>query len=613
MADTAAAPPEPANSIELWNHCKNPYPFVPNEVLEAAPSVRASLPNRYCDPQIAARLYDEVFDEYRLCDDLGIHIVTNEHHSGINNLWAASPVITGVVARLTRNVRILSLGTLITVRPDPVRVAEEYATIDVLSRGRLEIGFVKSGATEMVSGDANPMQIREREWEAIDLIEKALTSRDGPFSWEGKFFIHPHVNIWPRPYQQPRPDFWAATSDLPTCAELGRRGIVNTLLFGGYDRTRQAFAAYKKARAEAGLPSPGEDRFSYMAFVYVGDSDQEALRIGQKIAWFLTVSIKSAPQFARFQPGAVAPEMAPAAWRSGASRRPRPTNLDAEVLVGQGQMFAGNPDTVAKQITAFRRRVGGIRHIIMMTRQGLVTHAEAEGSFSRAAKELLPQLQHLPPIDPEETEWEARRAAAAHVQPAAQILASSDRRSKPGAVGGKRPDRLARIWPRLQRADPRFALRDDRRGRPPSRTRTAAGLCRASGTIPRLSAPETCSMMFIIRSAAPLQPIPSVLVKVTRKTPEVFANAAGNTDYFCVGGDRDVAALRSSGAEVIELRDGWYADDTGGGVAIWGQGKYWEIRDTPFSVREASGPAAAEGGGEHGGETVNVRRAIFGV
>src|SRR5207244_12175062 len=185
-------------------------------------------------------------------------------------------------------------------------------------------------------------------------------------------------------------------SDLPTCAELGRRSIVNTLLFGGYDRTRQAFGAYKQARVKAALPASGEDRFSYMAFCYVGDSDEEGLRIGQKIAWFLTVSIKSAPQCAKFQPGAVAPEMAPAAWKSGASRCPRPTNLDAEVLIGQGQMFAGNPDSVARQIKEFRRRVGGVHHIIMMTRQGLVTHAEAEKSFNLAAKEVLPQLQDLP-------------------------------------------------------------------------------------------------------------------------------------------------------------------------------------------------------------------------
>ncbi len=384
-------------NIELWNHCENPYPFVPAEVLDAAEAVRASLPNKHCDPEIAARLYDEVFAEYQLCDDIGLNIVTNEHHSGINNLWAASPVITGIVARITRKVRILSLGTLITVRPDPVRVATEYATIDVISRGRLDIGFVKSGATEMVSGDANPMLIREREWEAIDLIEKSLTSHEGPFSWEGKFFTHAHVNIWPRAYQQPRPEFWAATSDMPTCAELGRRGFVNTLLAGGHERTRQAFETYRQARRAANLPPPAEDRFSYMAFCYVGDTDEEAFRVGQKIPWFLTVSLKSAPQMSKFMPGQLPPEMTPAAWRAGATKLP--TSLTVEALIAKGQMFAGNPDTVVRQIKAFRERVGGVGRIIMMTRQGLVTHAEAMKSFNLVAKEVLPRLQGLPPVE----------------------------------------------------------------------------------------------------------------------------------------------------------------------------------------------------------------------
>ena len=383
--------------MDFWNHCENPYPFVPAEVLEQADSVRASLPNKYCDPAIAARLYDEVFEEYELCDELGLNIVTNEHHAGINNLFAANPMITGIVARTTRKARILTLGTLVTVRDDPVRVAEEYATADVISKGRLEIGFVKSGSTEMASGNANPMRIREREWEAIDLIEKALTYHEGPFSWEGKFFTHPHVNIWPRPWQQPRPDFWAATSDLPTCAELGRRGMVNTLLFGGFEKTKRAFDAYKRARAEAGLPPPSEDRLSYMGFCYVGDTDEEAIRIGQKIAWFITVSIKTAPQYNKFLPGQVPPELAPQVWRGTVSRLPR--DLRAESLVAQGQMFAGNPDTVVSQIKEFRRRVGGLGRLIMMTRQGLVTHEEAQKSFRLAATEVLPRLQDLEPLE----------------------------------------------------------------------------------------------------------------------------------------------------------------------------------------------------------------------
>ncbi|MFN8524542.1 MAG: LLM class flavin-dependent oxidoreductase [Chloroflexota bacterium] len=384
--------------MDLWSHCESPYPFVPNEVLERADSVRASLPNRYCDPGVAARLFDESLEEHQACDEMGINIVITEHHAGINNLCGASPLIAAAVARLTRRVRILSLGTLITVRPDPVRVAEEFATLDVLSKGRLEIGFVKSGGSEMASGDANPMYIREREWEAIDLIEKALTHHDGPFSWEGRFFTHPHVNIWPRPWQQPRPDFWAATSDLATCAELGRRGMVNTLLFGGYEKTRAAFDAYKEARAVGGLPAAAEDRFSYLAFCYVGDTDEEALRVGQKIAWFITTSMKQAPQYARFLPGQVSPEHAPRVWRGGDGRVPR--DVRAESLVAQGQMFAGNPDTVVEQIKRFRARVGGLGRLIMMTRQGLVTHEEAMKSYRLAAAEVLPHIRELEPLEP---------------------------------------------------------------------------------------------------------------------------------------------------------------------------------------------------------------------
>lgn len=382
--------------MKVWNHNELPYPFVPAEVLDSHDSVRAVLPNRYCDPKVAAQLYAETFDEFRLCDELGINLITTEHHAGINNLSSANPLITAVAAAITKKIRVLSMGTLVTVRPDPVRVAEEYATLDLIAKGRLDIGFVKSGGSEMTSGDANPVGIREREWEAVDLIEKALTSRDGPFSWEGRYYSHPHVNIWPRPLQEPRPDFWLATSDFDTVAELGRRGMVNALLFGGYRRTREAFDTYRRAAAAAGRPPPGEDRFAYLAFCYVADSDAEAEMVGQKIAWFLTVGNKTAPQFGKFQPG-VAPADLAAKTLRGPSWMPK--DLRPEVLIGNGQMFCGNPDSVAKQIRTLREKVGGLGHILMMTKQGLVTHAEAERSFTLMAREVLPQLQDLPPVE----------------------------------------------------------------------------------------------------------------------------------------------------------------------------------------------------------------------
>ena len=57
--------------MQAWYHCENVYPFVPQEVLDRAESVRASLPNKYCDPKIAADLFEECLDEHLLCDELG--------------------------------------------------------------------------------------------------------------------------------------------------------------------------------------------------------------------------------------------------------------------------------------------------------------------------------------------------------------------------------------------------------------------------------------------------------------------------------------------------------------------------------------------------------------
>ena len=119
-------------------------------------------------------------------------------------------------------------------------------------------------------------------------------------------------------------------------------------------------------------------------------------------------------------------------------------------------------------------------------------------------------------------------------------------------------------------------------------------------------------MMFIIRSSEPRPPT-SVVVKVVRRTPAIIPQGGGKIDYFCVGQGEDIAALSAEGWEVVELRYGWYEDDTGGGIAISGHGKYWEVRETPFTVRESGGPAEEAGGIAVSDKPVNVRGAVFGV
>jgi alkanesulfonate monooxygenase SsuD/methylene tetrahydromethanopterin reductase-like flavin-dependent oxidoreductase (luciferase family) len=403
--------------MEAWWQCEIPYPFVDKKITDEADSVRASLPNRYCDPRIAATLFDEVIDEFLLCDDLGMHTVAIEHHAGINSLIGANPMLVSVLARQTKKSRLLSLGTLVSLRHDPVRVAEEYATADVMSKGRLDIGFVKSGGTEMASANVNPVNNEERYWEAIDLIKKALTSHDGPFSWEGKHFSHRHVNIWPGPYQRPHPDMWAATGDPASSAEVGRRGLRHVLVLRGPDGTKKAFEANRKARAAAGLPKQTTDRFAYAALVYVGDTDEEGIEVGSKLLWFLNTSLKSGPQYSKFLPSAAPPQAAPGIYRTkrasaddglvlkdaekgtGGKNLEKLTSITAADAMEQGILFAGSPDSVYRQITEFYDKVGGFNHLVLVGRSGHMTHAESVKGIRLFSKEVLPRLKEIKAVE----------------------------------------------------------------------------------------------------------------------------------------------------------------------------------------------------------------------
>ena len=115
-------------------------------------------------------------------------------------------------------------------------------------------------------------------------------------------------------------------------------------------------------------------------------------------------------------------------------------------------------------------------------------------------------------------------------------------------------------------------------------------------------------MMFIVRTTGETPGGTGFAIKQTRNTP---ALATGGThDFFCEG---DPAAAKEQGLNVVPVHDGWYADDTGGGVAVWGGGQFWEIRDTPFSVVETSAGAPIRLAESADAPLVEVRNAIFGV
>jgi alkanesulfonate monooxygenase SsuD/methylene tetrahydromethanopterin reductase-like flavin-dependent oxidoreductase (luciferase family) len=90
---------------------------------------------------------------------------------------------------------------------NPIYIAEEFAMLDNLSKGRIITGFVRGIGSEYHSSGTNPYFPHERFHEAHDLIIRAWTE-PGPFAFDGDHFSLRYVNLWPTPYQSPHPPVW---------------------------------------------------------------------------------------------------------------------------------------------------------------------------------------------------------------------------------------------------------------------------------------------------------------------------------------------------------------------------------------------------------------------
>jgi hypothetical protein len=175
--------------MRVYHFSEMPYP----DVWDGRPSLRVNIPNSAYDPVKGADMYERFLDEWVLCDELGLNIMVNEHHATATCVNPACSLPLAILARETKKARLLALGVPIANRPNPVRVAEEMAMIDVISRGRLDMGLVRGSPYEIAPTNARPVGQMDRFWEAHDLVIKAMTTRDGPFSWESQNYHYRKV------------------------------------------------------------------------------------------------------------------------------------------------------------------------------------------------------------------------------------------------------------------------------------------------------------------------------------------------------------------------------------------------------------------------------------
>jgi alkanesulfonate monooxygenase SsuD/methylene tetrahydromethanopterin reductase-like flavin-dependent oxidoreductase (luciferase family) len=382
-------------TFRSWFFTEMPYPDLPSD--DQFDSMRVTLPSRVFDPVRGADLYERYFDLYRTADAAGLDVMVNEHHATATCVDSCAPLALAILARETKHARLLILGNPVSNREEPVRIAEEMAMCDVISRGRVEVGFVRGVPQEISPSNVNPVLMKERFWEAVDLIVHSWISLDGPFNWEGDHFHARQVNVWPRVHQQPHPPLWIPTQSAATVVEAADRGFNLAVILNGHDGARRMFDAYRQRRLGLGLAPAAPAQLAYLGLVFVGADDAEARAGARQLQWYLQNN-KIAPQFLNppgYQPAALRAPVLAATARGASLGTPIAEIVHASVdeLIERGMMFAGTPDAVIAQISRFHERVGGFGNLLMMMHGGHMDHDTAARSIDLYAREVQPALR----------------------------------------------------------------------------------------------------------------------------------------------------------------------------------------------------------------------------
>ena len=220
----------------------------------------------YREGQTQEAAFDEAFSMSELAEEQGFdgvwvaerHFAPPSRPEGIASVAAAPLIFASAIAARTSRLRV-GTGVLVLPLGHPVRMAEEIATIDQISRGRFELGVGRSGFPRVYEGyDLSYGESRERFGEYLEVMRRAWTQE--LFSHEGKYYTFQDVGLVPKPYQKPYPPIRAAATTQESFAVMGALGLPIFVGLRGMTVTDvvAALHEYRKSWREAGFPGDGD-------------------------------------------------------------------------------------------------------------------------------------------------------------------------------------------------------------------------------------------------------------------------------------------------------------------------------------------------------------------
>ncbi|MBQ0720787.1 MAG: LLM class flavin-dependent oxidoreductase [Gammaproteobacteria bacterium] len=424
--------------MHITTFTERPYADVPeDEVIKNSSFFGVS--NKFLNPARGGELFNRYLDEKVYAEELGYDgVMLNEHHANPFTLGAVMDVEAAILARITSKVKIALMGNPLPVA-DPLRLAEELATIDMISGGRLITGWVRGAGCEQIANNVNPTYNRERFNEAHDFIMQAW-SKEGPWRYEGKHYEYRHVNPWVKPIQSPIPETWIPSLVSPETAEFAARNRYTYLALATFlPPTVEMWNLFADTAEKEGYQA-GPECFGYMQKVVCADTEEEAYELGKNYVYG-----GGQPAFAR-------PEwMFPAGYNSKAATKRMAYALtdpetneaivsgkDASQAVNVAAMRKYNHEVLYENLLRNRQIITGtpesvlpkIRHIMETLRPGVFSIWHIEGGSTTSAQSMNSMKLLGENVLPQMREWakELDLPGPSEVKPGSRKLPANGKR-----------------------------------------------------------------------------------------------------------------------------------------------------------------------------------------
>lgn len=332
--------------------------------------------------------YHETLEQIIYADELGFDTawLAELHFNRPFSIMPSPLIVATALAQRTTRIR---LGTAVALLPlqHPLRTAEDAATVDILSQGRLDFGVGRGTIALHFQGFAvSRDESRERFEEALTIITQAWTQETCVF--DGKYFHVPETAVVPKPLQKPHPPLRIAANSPETAAFAGKQGYPAFVAspINPFPKLPEHIAIYRHAFREAEHPGKNAD-LAVLFPLYVADSETHVRREVEAsfMHYFRTVSQQA-------QLGERDQSASYAYLREVRKRMASITWEDVETTMA----LYGPPATCIQKIQEAHRQCGGIDQLICWFNPGgLVPHRQVLTSMRRFAEEVMPAVRAL--------------------------------------------------------------------------------------------------------------------------------------------------------------------------------------------------------------------------